>query len=443
MSLPLHFICVQPATLYYAWQVEVMLNNFIDCGITSKYRVQCLFAYNKKEAEWQENLNTIKKLELKMREKVDFFYYEDTRNYPFSYISSIRPNLLKQHFQKFPQYANSAIFYHDCDIVFTKFPDFLENLLEDDMKWYVSDTKSYISHSYIQSKGHNVIEKMCEIVGVSERLIKEKEEESGGAQYLMKGVDWRFFEKVEKDCERLFHEINLLNYDIKSALSNIVKEYVGSDCHSNQLINEVKLSILIELKNVGFDVKEIQLYVDQETGKLTNATYHEVQIWCADMWAVLWGAWMRGFETKIIKELDFCWATDLAERWQNVYIYHNAGATKQNSFLFFKGDFIKHTPFLNSGENLDRKYASFKYFSIIKSIGKQSCLIELKEEDMDVDFLNLSKIKRAHMRFSTCKTCDKFMKTASGNFLCKLCGCQTENKILADENQCPDKKWSF
>ena len=29
----LRFVCAQPAILYYAWQVEVMLNNFRDMGV--------------------------------------------------------------------------------------------------------------------------------------------------------------------------------------------------------------------------------------------------------------------------------------------------------------------------------------------------------------------------------------------------------------------------
>ena len=29
----LRFICAQPGILYYAWQVEVMLNNFIEMGV--------------------------------------------------------------------------------------------------------------------------------------------------------------------------------------------------------------------------------------------------------------------------------------------------------------------------------------------------------------------------------------------------------------------------
>jgi hypothetical protein len=320
--MDLTFICVQPCTQYYAWQIEVMLTNFRDCGIAKDYRVDCLFAYNKNESDWEQKVALIKKVEEKMNGVADFFYYEDTRKYPISYISSIRPNILKQHFKVFPQLSERAIFYHDCDIVFTKYPDFLtEQLLENDMNWYVSDTKSYIAHSYIISKGEDVLNKMCDIVGINLSLVKSKEEESGGAQYILKGVDWRFFEKMENDCEVLFRDINLLNAEKKKADPN----------------------------------------------------HHEIQIWCADMWAILWAGWMRGYTTKIIPELDFCWSTDRAERWHEVYIFHNAGVTADSAErLFFKGDFIDKLPFSIS-ESYDKNTASYKYFSIIKSIN--SCLL--------------------------------------------------------------------
>jgi len=394
--MDLTFICVQPCTQYYAWQIEVMLTNFRDCGIAKDFSVNCLFAYNKNESDWKEKVATIKKVEQKMNGVAEFFYYEDTRNYPISYISSIRPNILKQHFKIFPKLSERAIFYHDCDIVFTKYPDFLnEELLQNDMTWYVSDTKSYISYSYIISKGEDVLNKMCDIVGINPSLVKYKEEESGGAQYLLKGVDWRFFEKMESDCEVLFKDINILNAEKKKADPN----------------------------------------------------HHELQIWCADMWAILWSGWMRGYTTEIIPELNFCWATDKAERWHEVYIFHNAGVTSDSAEkLFYKGSFITNLPFLERGESYDKNTASYKYFSIIKSIGKDSCLLQqenIESDSFDPKFLKMAVLKRAHNRYLVCKSCENFVLSATEKEICKLCGCQTEKKIFSeDANDCPEKKWT-
>lgn len=316
-------MCVQPCIQYYAWQVEVMLHNFERLKIHEHYTIQCLFAYNKNEQDWETNVDFIKKVETKLSNVASFYYYEDTRVYPISYISSIRPNLLKQHFKTYPELSDTPVFYHDCDIIFSKFPDFFDGLLADN-NWYVSDTKSYIGHNYILSKGDDVLELMCNIVGISSDVIKDREEQSGGAQYLIKGVDWQFFEKMEFDSEKLFKQVTELNKKKKSL----------------------------------------------------DHKHHELQIWCSDMWALLWGAWLKGYDTKIIPELDFCWATDNVDTFEKRYIFHNAGVVSEIADKFFyKANFREKHPFLHDGEGYDKTKASYKYFEEIKSVGNKSCLL--------------------------------------------------------------------
>ena len=115
------FMCVQPAIPYFAWQLEVMLENFKSLGIHENNQIDILIAYNTNESDFQDKLDTMNKVEQRYKDVADFFYYTDTRVYPFSYTSSIRPNLLKQHFKKFPQLEEECVFYHDCDIIFTKY----------------------------------------------------------------------------------------------------------------------------------------------------------------------------------------------------------------------------------------------------------------------------------------------------------------------------------
>jgi hypothetical protein len=268
----LRYICAQPRLVYYAWQVEVMINNFIKRGINPN-NIDIVVA-------WNPNDDTSKPETIEMWNKlsshyntVRFFFYKDTREQPIRYISSIRPNVLKQHFKKHPELQYEAIFYHDCDIVFTKDPDF-SKFLDDDI-WYLSDTNSYINYDYIISKGQDVYDKMCEIVKMPKMIPKLMNDNSGGAQYILKNIDWMFWDKVESDCEKLYYEITQLNTQ----------------------------------------------------KKIEDPSYHELQIWCADMWAVLWNGWTKGNETEVVKEMDFCWATDLTERWNGVTIFHNAGVT--------------------------------------------------------------------------------------------------------------------
>jgi len=195
--------------------------------------------------------------------------------------------------------------------------------MDDDENWYVSNTISYIGHRYIKSKGDLVMDMMLSIFGISEEFIQEREEQSGGAQYIMKGVDWRFFKKMQFDCETLFKNVTELNNSLKK----------------------------------------------------DNPTYHELQIWCSDMWAILWNAWMRGFKTNVIPELDFAWATDDISRWDEKYIFHNAGVTSSNKeMLFYKGDYINKTPYDVIGDTYDKQKASHKYFQIIQEVSKQTAI---------------------------------------------------------------------
>jgi hypothetical protein len=325
-QLPMNLVCVQPSIPYFAWQTEVMLTNFIDLGIHRQHKIICLFAFNRNEPDWEQKVATIQKVERKFMGMASFHFYEDTRSYPFSYISSIRPNILKQHFAAFPELSRQAIFYHDNDILFTRYPDFLDYCAYDDKNWFVSNTESYIGYDYILSKGQDVLDAMCKIVGINPELVKQKNDalQSGGAQYIMKGVDSMFFHKAEKDCERLFKEINELN---------------------NQK-------------------------------KQLDPSHHELQIWCADMWAILWGAWMRGYETHIISALDFCWATDNQKVWDEKYIFHNAGVTEDlKDKYFWKNGYVHKYPFLIDIEGYDQSKASYRYAQAIKNIGEKSCLL--------------------------------------------------------------------
>jgi hypothetical protein len=315
-------ICVQPAILYYAWQIEVMLNNFEEMGVHN-YDVRCLFAFNKNEPDWEEKLSHVKKVEQKYSHLAKFFYYQDTRVYPISYISSIRPNLLKQHFQEFPNLSKNLIFYHDCDVVFTKPPDFLETIKMDESTWYVSDTISYIGHDYILSKGQDVLDKMCEIVGISNDLVMSKQKESGGAQYIMTGVGYNFFDKVEKDSEKLFKEINILNNEKKKI----------------------------------------------------DPSHHELQIWCADMWAILFNGWKMNANTIVHGNLSFSWATDDENSWYRNNIFHNAGVVEGNPEYFCKANYIDKLPY-NEEDSYISGTAGKKYWELVQQTGKDSCLLE-------------------------------------------------------------------
>jgi hypothetical protein len=311
------YICVQPRLSYYAWQIEVMLTNFIKNEI-SPLDIQILIAYSPDQSDKTNHSGVVDLYSRLMRRfpKVSFFYYKDTRITP-SYISSIRPNILKQHFSNFPELETTPIFYHDCDMIFTKTPNF-ESLLSDKV-WYMSDTQSYIGYDYIISKGEDVYSKMCEIVGIDSKIPKIMQSNSGGAQYIIKGANSTFWEKVESDSESLYR---------------------------------------------FFSIYESQV---------NDVNYHPIQKWTSDMWALLWNAWYFGFETKIDKYLDFTWATDVIDKWSTNLIYHNAGVISGGD-LFYKGDFINKLPY-HIDNTFNPVFSSYNYFQEIFNLKNKSCLL--------------------------------------------------------------------
>ena len=313
------YICVQPRLVYYAWQLEVMINNFLKNGITPN-DIHILIGYSTIQSDLTNHpdvVNLYSKL-MSRYGNVNFYFYKDTRINP-NYISSIRPNILKQHFKNFPELSNTVIFYHDCDMLFTRKPDFSKFLAND--TWYMSDTIGYIGSRYILSKGVDIYNKMCDIVGIDNRIPKLMESNSGGAQYLMKGVTSDYWEKVERDSESLYRFLML----------------------------------------------------DEEERLIKNPGYHPIQKWTSDMWAVLWNAWYFGHETRVDDYFKFTWATDSIDKWNDNLIYHNAGVVESGD-LFYKGSYINSLPY-NIENTFSPKYASYKYVEEILDAKRGSLLI--------------------------------------------------------------------
>jgi hypothetical protein len=275
------YICAQPANLYYAWQVEVMLYNFERRGIImSDVNIVCAID-DEVPAEW---------LKLKESSRANFYFYKDTRE-TNHYISSIRPNILKQHFEANPSLNNETIFYHDCDIVFSHVMNTAQ--FKGDSVWYGSDTKWYISYDYIISKGQDVFDKMVEVIDIDPQLVIDNNDNSIGAQYVLKNIDASFWSDVERNSENLYKEITAMN----------------------------------TLK------------------KQENPDYHEIQIWCADMWALLWNGWKRGHVTRCHEDLEFSWATSTETEYYSKNILHNAGVTSTDKGLFYKANYMNSLPY--------------------------------------------------------------------------------------------------
>jgi hypothetical protein len=189
-------------------------------------------------------------------------------------------------------------------------------------EWYGSDTRWYIAHSYIKGKGQNVMDLMCNIMDVPEKLIEDNEMNAIGAQYLMKGIDAAYWDRVERDCEQLFRQVTDLNNQLKSV----------------------------------------------------DPSYHELQIWCSDMWAVLWGAWKMGYKTNCHPNFEFSWGTSTLDDYNRLNIMHNAGVTSPNEGLFYKAGYMNSLPY-NDNLEIRTNSASSQYWDWIKRIGTKSVLL--------------------------------------------------------------------
>jgi hypothetical protein len=138
----------------------------------------------------------------------------------------------------------------------------------------------------------------------------------------MKGLDYDFWDRVERDSENLFTQI--------TALNNIKKEL--------------------------------------------KPDYHELQIWCADMWAVLWNGWKLGNQTICHKDLEFAWATSAEKDWFDMNIYHNAGVTSPNDGLFYKALYMNELPY-DKELTIKTETANWHYWQEICETAKKSVLI--------------------------------------------------------------------
>lgn len=301
--MELRFISSNPAIPYYLWQVETFLQNFMNMGINpNMIDIVCSLEGGIVPEEWGR---------LAEKYPARFFFYQDTRETKH-YISSIRPNVLKQHFKAHPYLERDAVFYHDCDIVFTNTINW-DKFLHDD-KWYGSDCKWYVGHDYIASKGGEELDLMCNIVGISKEVVKQNENNTIGAQYLMKNIDHYFWEDVERHSENMFYEVNKI--------------------------------------------------IAQKKQK--DPTHHELQIWTSDMWAVLWNGWKRNRETVCHKDFDFSWATSHIQEWDRNNIFHNAGAVSNENGMFYKGMYQESYP--PKDLVIDPNSCGYNYYEIIKNL---------------------------------------------------------------------------
>jgi hypothetical protein len=258
--------------------------------------------------------------------------YKDERTNK-TYIPSIKPYLISKWLEQYPQFGN-CFFLHDADIIFRELPNF-DELLNDNIS-YLSDTIGYIGYEYIMDccrryeKQHpttnqgQLLQEMCDVIGIDVNIVKDNQLNSGGGQYIIKNTDHKLWEKIYNDSTPLYSQ--MLDYQKRHPI------------------------------NPG-----------------------QIQFWTAEMWSVLWNLWLYGVETKITKELDFSWATDNIDVYNKKPILHMAGVTDNLKLTkFYKGEFINVDPIEKLKQNpkhfdyIDRSNVTIKYIDVMKSFVEKS-----------------------------------------------------------------------
>lgn len=313
------FLSCSPDSIYYAWQVEVMLHNFRKNGVKmSNVHILVAIPFQGLPSKYFLGLR-------KENEEVNFFFYEDTREEALIaskigrtinkglYIPSIVFHLIAKHYKANSWLDNRVVFHHDNDIIFRRLPRFKTILAKGD-RCYASDCHSYISVDYLAQKGDFYIPGMSRITGVPEKVIYDNRKNAGGAQYLIQQVDYLFWEKVERDSVAIYQFFN-----------------------------------------------DVEAYARTEKPEVSA-----LQKWTAGMWALLYNLYHQTEGLWVEEELGFTFATSNDADYKSKPIMHNAGVTDKDTDLFLKSKYMGAVPFEENFDYVRKDSASYHYAMAIK-----------------------------------------------------------------------------
>ena len=238
-------------------------------------------------------------------EGLEVHHYPDERP-DKSYIPTIRPYLWWRYLSEDSNREQDTYFQIDSDIIFREMPDWSKFDLTG-KRCYASDCSGYIDYEYLSTRtqGDYIVRRMAEILSVDVEVIKNTP--GGGAQWLITRPTAQLWWHTWQDCDLIYQFLKPLDSDI--------------------------------------------------------------QKWTAEMWAQLYNLAKFGWEVQIDPELDFCRPTDDIKMWDMVKILHNAGVVGESAqSLFFKGKYVKQTPFGEDFSWVRRDKAGLKYVEHIKKV---------------------------------------------------------------------------
>lgn len=336
------FIVCTPDDLYFCSEVEIQLNNFRQFEYTHDMFV-LVFQDGKEQQEiYKSYWDKLQQL----YSEVTFLFYSNPnlKQLQKVYPQICRIWMLSELYTQFPELSNEYIFYLDSDVLITKHINWSEFI--SDGTCYMSRT-NYIGAQYFDNKKSDVmfhkreeynkrdiLQSLCNIVGIDKQTVIDNELNTGGCQYLLTGIDANFWKKVINDC-----------IQIRLQALNINQQY----------------------------------FVSEEKG---------LQSWCADMWAVLWNLWKLGIKTSCPELLNFSWASSPIEEYNKNAIFHNAGVNSKfievdnrKHRMYYKGDIrfrtSSITPFdIDDFGEISREFCGYHYINAIKSVDNPICITD-------------------------------------------------------------------
>lgn len=313
----MRFIACQPATIKMYWQCATLAYNLTSLGVDPK-DIYLIFSLG---VDTDPNYMPEAPARLAEDYGVSVYTFQDERpSIAKAYIPSIKPYLMWRFFDEHPEARPHEYLYQDSDVVYRDLPNFDYTPLNSN-HWYGSDTDSYTGIDYITSKGPDMLQGVCDILGVDYQRALSLKGKSVGAQLLLYNPEPKTFKQAYEGSYKLYHYF---------------KHREASD----------------------------RAYYRQHG----NPDEYPIQAWCASMYAEWLCFACSGIDFVASKELDFAWATDSMKRLQEVHIYHDAGVSEGDKTHFFKGDYNDSLPFKRDFSWVDPQSASHFYTNLLNKV---------------------------------------------------------------------------
>jgi len=268
------FVIPLPDNPYHLWQALVQLASFRELGYEEDVHYLIVYFFDRPS-------DLLLRLWESDEIRAYLHLYPDTRD-DLSYPVSMKPWLMGQFFEQFPDEVSTYYTYLDPDCVLTRPMDF-SPLLTSDGVWHGSDTGSYTGPDYLRSQGEQLFLDLCEISGVAPDQVIAHHENSIGAQVIVHGAPAEFWYEIERKSVRAYH---------------CLKKYAAE--HDSQ-----------------------------------RALY-PIQEWCAEMYMQQFETIRAGFVPKATPLMEFSWATSPAELWSERPFFHDAGQPHEDGHHFCK-----------------------------------------------------------------------------------------------------------